>query len=233
MLPSLRRITSRNFDLMLMHFFYVRLKNSFQIWCNASSKSAIVVDCLWQFLKRHFLNVHHVKLCELPQKKFNVAKFGIFLSRRTTLNFLQENNISLLSHPSMSSDLNLIEHLWNMMQCHLRSSKTVGYGGLRRDIMSNLKRISQSDIKKCINIRSNCARWYGEEVAILLLKKISICTHIHMYTYICMCTNIYTHNMQNPTEQPPLGAHRYANADGILLKSEKKRSYFNLWYLVK
>src|ERR1044072_8269703 len=38
-------------------------------------------------------------------------------------NFIEEMEISLLPWPGQSPDLNLIEHLWDELECHIRSKQ--------------------------------------------------------------------------------------------------------------
>ena len=73
-----------------------------------------------------------------------------------TRGFLQENNISLLPHSPLCPDLNPIEHVWEMMERHLRNRRRqpTTMADLEEVLHQIWNQISQSNIRKCINIKS-------------------------------------------------------------------------------
>lgn len=70
-----------------------------------------------------------------------------------TRRFFERHDITLLRHPSMSPDLNPIEHVWDIMGRRLRENypNLLNLAALERALVEISRRIPQSMIRNCIS----------------------------------------------------------------------------------
>ena len=76
---------------------------------------------------------------------------------RVSVDYLQQQNIDLLSWPACSPDFSPIEHLWDALDRRVRQRQPQTLGDLRNFLVEEWNRIAQQQIRTLINsMRRRC-----------------------------------------------------------------------------